>query len=122
MFGWSKPMCPVDVATKNWVERQLCWLTAKLGTDCVLYADVILPTEVYFPHAYDAEPKKVLRLLRRVCRFMDVDYRVVRLKTYKAHELSRLGRRQKVAAKDSRRYYLWFDEALLDDAFAMVGA
>jgi hypothetical protein len=122
MLGWSKPTCPVDVATKDWVERHLCWLTSKLGEDRVRYTDVVLPTEVYFPHPYDAEPKSVLRLLRGVCRFMEVDQHVVRFKTYKAHQLSRLARRQHVAAKDTAHHYIWFEETLLDDYYAMIGA
>src|SRR5262249_11389944 len=40
----------------------------------------------------------------------------------KAHQLSRLARRQQAAAQDSGLFYFWFEETLLDDAFAMVGA
>lgn len=36
MFGWfpsksSKPECPVDPQTKEWIERRMTWLTEQFG-------------------------------------------------------------------------------------------
>jgi hypothetical protein len=122
MFGRSQPICPVDDATKEWVEQTMRWLTANLGAENVRCAQVILPTERFFPFSYEPTPKVVLRMLKRVCRFMDVDHRLIRLKTFKARELVRLERRQLAAAKDTTHHYFWFEDSLLDDAFAFVGA
>jgi hypothetical protein len=73
MFGWFKPTCPCDPEAKRWVENRLRWLTQQFGLHILLERSVVLPSPEFSPEAYDASPKAVRVLFRRVCEYMAVD-------------------------------------------------
>ena len=72
LFGWGKPKCSVGYREKAWVETRMRWLGEQLGMERLTRCKVILPTEEYFPDAYDATPEAANRLLDRVCDYMQV--------------------------------------------------
>ena len=49
MFGWFRPTCPVDVATKRWIEERLNWLAREFPTNVFTEKPLILPTAEFFP-------------------------------------------------------------------------
>ncbi|OAI45074.1 hypothetical protein AYO44_13200 [Planctomycetaceae bacterium SCGC AG-212-F19] len=74
MFGWLfAPSCPCDPVAKRWVEERLRWLAKQFGLHILLERPVILPTDEFFPDAYDGSPDSVRQMFRRVCRYMEVD-------------------------------------------------
>src|SRR5437660_1152683 len=72
MFGWFRPVCPCDPAAKRWVEDRLQWLSRQFGLHILLERPIILPTPEFFPDPWDGSPQAVLRMFRRVCRYMEV--------------------------------------------------
>lgn len=73
MFGWFRPVCPVEPHAKRWIEERLLWLADELGLDVFTRRALILPLAEFFPDRYDATDESVRRLVRRVCGYMDVD-------------------------------------------------
>ena len=71
-FGWPKPRCPVGCREKGWVEVRMRWLGDQLGTERLTRCEVILPSEQYFPDAYDGTPEAARRLLDRLCQYVGV--------------------------------------------------
>jgi len=62
-FGWWKPKCSAGFREKAWVETRMRWLGEQLGMERLTRCQVILPTEEFFPDAYDATPEAAGRLL-----------------------------------------------------------
>lgn len=73
MFGLFKPTCPCDPEAKRWLEERLQWLTRQFGMHILLERSIVLPTDAFFPDAYDGTPESVEAMFRRVCEYMDVD-------------------------------------------------
>src|SRR4051794_18568763 len=82
MFGWFEPTCPCDPEAKRWVETRLEWLSQEFGLHILLERPIVLPTQEFFPDAWDGSPKAVRRLFRRVCQYMEVDPDTVEVKLY----------------------------------------
>ena len=79
MFGWFTTRCPVDTRDKAWTERRMRWLADHLGADRLLQAEVILPTDTYFPDPYAGTPADASLLLERLCGYMRVNPRGLEL-------------------------------------------
>ncbi|GIE89048.1 hypothetical protein Are01nite_55280 [Actinoplanes regularis] len=62
-------MRPVE---RDWIERSMDWLLAEFGTDR-LHAEVVLPTDDYFPGAYRGTREDVQAVLVRLCAHMKID-------------------------------------------------
>lgn len=73
MFGWFRPSCPCDPAAKRWTEERLRWLSKQFGLHIMLERPIILPTNEYFPDAWDSSKKAGRRMFHRVCEYMGVD-------------------------------------------------
>jgi hypothetical protein len=73
MWGWFAPSCPLDLAEKTWTEKRMRWLADQFGIDRMLEADVILPTEQYFPDLYNATAADARRMMDRVCGYMRIE-------------------------------------------------
>ncbi len=82
MFGWFKARCPVDVAAKQWIENRLHWLSDQFGRHTFTRRAVILPTNEFFPDPMDGTEASVRNLLDQVCRYMEVDPRLVALEIF----------------------------------------
>jgi hypothetical protein len=61
--------CPLDTWEKTWVETRMRWLAGQLGIQRLLRAELVLPTERYFPEPYHGTPEDAQRLLDRLCFF-----------------------------------------------------
>ena len=90
MLGWFRATCPCDPEAKRWVEERLRWLSRQFGLHILLERSIILPTDEFFPDAYDGSPKSVRRLFRRVCQYMEVDPEDIEFKLYKDRTSSSL--------------------------------
>jgi hypothetical protein len=82
MFGWFRVECPVGPEQKAWIEDRMRWLTLEFGLDRLHKAPVILPTYEYFPDPYDGGPEAVRCMFHRVCEYMGVDPKLIRLAFY----------------------------------------
>jgi hypothetical protein len=58
------------------------WLAAQFGMPVWRLSDAIEPTDQFFPDAYDHTEAAVQRMLRRICRFMNVSPDRVTLRLY----------------------------------------
>jgi hypothetical protein len=83
MFGWFKPSCPVDPAAKVWIEDRLQWLCEEFRDNALKGKPLILPTAEFFPDAFDGSKRDVLRMLDRVCQYMEVSPNLVALRRFK---------------------------------------
>jgi HEAT repeat protein len=72
MLGWFSPKCPVDTWEKTWTETRMRWLAEQFGIDRLLKAEVILPTEEYFPDPYKATREDARRMMDRLCTYMAI--------------------------------------------------
>lgn len=81
MFNWfqSKPECPIDAQTREWVDQRWAWLESQFGQECSRKAPVVLPSPEFFPDRYDGSLDDARRILDRVCEFMHIDPHVVEL-------------------------------------------
>lgn len=73
MLGWFAPKCPVDTQEKAWTETRMHWLAERFGIDRLLQAEVILPTEQFFPDPYQGTPDDVRDFFVRLCGYMEID-------------------------------------------------
>lgn len=84
MFGWlrSRPTCPIDAATREWVDRRWAWLESEFGVKRLRGRPVILPRPEFFPDPYHGEEADVRQMLDRVCGYMDIDPATVEMVLY----------------------------------------
>jgi hypothetical protein len=80
MFGWFSPRCPVETWAKAWTETRMLWLADRLGVRRLVEAEVVLPTDEYFPEPYRGTEADARRMLGRLCDFMGLDPGAVRLR------------------------------------------
>jgi len=73
MLGWFAAKCPVSTWEKTWTETRMRWLANVLGIDRLLEAEVIEPTEEYFPDPYERTPADVRRIMEQLADYMGVD-------------------------------------------------
>src|SRR5687768_2276943 len=79
---WFRPRCPVSLDEKTWIESRFCWLAQEFGCERIRATPVILPTPEFLPESYEGTEEDAARLLRRVCRYMEVDPHRIRLSFY----------------------------------------
>jgi hypothetical protein len=79
MFGWFSAKCPVDTYEKTWTEWRMRWLADQFGIDRLLQAEVILPTDQFFPDPYRGAVEDVQRLLDRLCGYLTIDPQKIQL-------------------------------------------
>lgn len=72
MFGF-KPKLPVSEEERVWVDDGFRRLAGMLGERRMLEATVVLPTDEFFPDAYDKGDAGLRALFRQVCGYMGVD-------------------------------------------------
>ncbi len=82
MLGWLKPTCPIDLREKVWTEQRLGWLVEQFGLERMLQAEMILPTDRYFPEPFVGTQNDARVVLDRVCGYMQVDSTRIVLKFY----------------------------------------
>ena len=75
IFDWlrSPPTCPCSPPAKAWVEERLDWLCEEFPVNIFTGKLLVLPTDEFFPDVYKGTKDDVENMLRRVCRYMQVD-------------------------------------------------
>jgi hypothetical protein len=73
MLGWFSARCPLDTGEKAWTEMRLRWLADQFGIDRLLHAEVVLPTDEYFPDSYQGTADDARRMLDRLCYYLSID-------------------------------------------------
>jgi hypothetical protein len=129
MFGWFRPVCPVDPCAKNWIEERLKWLSGEFGVDVFSRRAVVLPDEDFFPDTYDHSERSVRTLLDRVCRYMDADPDRVELRLFANPVdfglVNENGHAIPMAAgwyeENNRRTIIRLEKSQLDDRMALIG-
>jgi len=79
MFGWFSPKAPLSTYEKTWTEWRMRWLADRFGIDRLLRAKVILPTDEFFPDAFDGTADDARRMLDRLCGYLGIDPRKIQL-------------------------------------------
>jgi hypothetical protein len=79
MWNWFQPRCPLDTQEKVWVESRMGWLVGQLGSQRMLEARVIEPTDEFFPGEYRGTEKDAARIFRRLVGYMQIDPAEVQL-------------------------------------------
>jgi hypothetical protein len=110
MFGWFAPHCPLNTLEKTWTEVRMRWLARQLGIDRLLRAEVVLPTDEYFPDPYEGTLEDARQLMRRLCGCMGIDPRKLWLETF-PDEM----RKDSLGFYDGERRTVWAAESLLAD-------
>jgi tetratricopeptide (TPR) repeat protein len=129
MFGWFKTTCPVDSADQEWIERRMAWLVREFGEDRILRAEVILPTDHYFPDAYGGTEADVRAMFDRLCGYMQVDPTRIELGFYtekrpRAGNLDVAGFEQGTAGLYDEREgktVIWVEASALEDSMSVAG-
>lgn len=67
----SLPACPVDYATKDWVEDSLHLLGSVFGNGALRDTVVIEPTDEFFPDAYEPSLEGAQNLLEQTARYVN---------------------------------------------------
>lgn len=118
MFGWFKPVCPIDLTNKVWVEEKLIWLCEKFGTRRILEARRILPTREFFPEPYRGTPEDLAPLFDRVCTFMGANPSRFQLELFdEEHSPGILGLYER-GTKESPK--IWLQRSLLRDQESVI--
>jgi hypothetical protein len=126
MLGWFRARCPVEPAAKQWLEERMLWLAEEYGTDYFRSVQVVLPLDEFFPDPYSGSVRDVRCLLRRVCEYMDVDPKSVRLELYENRDptVSADGLQRGAAGvyqQDRGKHVVGLDAANLGDPMGLVG-
>lgn len=84
MFNWfrTKPACPVNEQTREWLDRRWTWLEKQFGLRRLLNHPLILPNAEFFPDPFYGTEEEMRHVLRLVCKYMDVDPLTVELCFY----------------------------------------
>ena len=83
-FGSIK--CPVDDEEKLWIEEAILWLVEQFGSKALCEAEVILPSEEYFPDKYIGTMISAEKVVWRVCEYMGVDPSEIRVQIYEERQ------------------------------------
>lgn len=74
MFGLRAKL-PLHDEERLWVDEGFRRLSRMLGSSRLLNAPVVLPTDQFFPDAYEPNERGLTAIFRRVCGYMNVDPR-----------------------------------------------
>jgi hypothetical protein len=126
MFGWfrSKTECPVDPATRQWIDTRWEWLESQFGLERLRDGRVILPRPECFPEPFHGKEVDARRMLDRVCTYMDIEPDTVELSLYEERKpVYEGGWRHGTAGlyhPDGDKFHIWVEVANLDDPLALV--
>ncbi|MDQ7785167.1 MAG: hypothetical protein RDU20_19940 [Desulfomonilaceae bacterium] len=88
MFPWSRPYCPCDPATKDWIEKSLAYLCREFSSNIFTDRLLVLPTEEFFSLPYEYSRESAEALFSRICAYMEVSESRVTLKFH--HEPNKI--------------------------------
>lgn len=114
---WFTPKCPVDDETREWIDNAFQWLIDELGLETLREAEMILPTEEYFPDPYNGSRVSIQKMLDRVCGFMDVDPSLIEVKFFENEDGARF--HPLAAGESSERHTLGTYQMRCDGKYAI---
>ena len=91
MLGWLFPRPPVRVHEKAWIEYRIAWLVKKLGERRLLDAQLIEPTDAFFPDEYHGQASDAEAMYRRVCGLMRVNSQDIQFEVLPADDMPSAG-------------------------------
>lgn len=127
MFGWfrTRPTCPVDPSTRQWIDRRWQWLEEQFGVDRLRGCNVVLPRPEYFPDPYHGTDEDARRMLDRVCGYMDINPATVELSLYEdrnpVHDARGRNGTAGLFQPEAGKFRIWIEVSNLSDPLAMVG-
>ena len=121
----STVQCPIDAATKEWIDRRWVWLEQQFGSKTLREANVILPRAEFFPDAFSGSEENAEQMLRRVCDYMGIDADKTQLFLYEDRNPVHEGRwRQGTSGlyrEESGVFEIWLEASNLTDPVGMIG-
>jgi hypothetical protein len=131
MFRLFQPKLPVNQDQTDWADRSFLRLASLLGSERMLDATVVLPTDQFFPDRYDRSEAALHQLFVRVAGFMEVNAEDVDVEIHvQDHDLTRSlvpfqeGRTKGAAGLYQHdplaRAQISIDEARLKDPMSLV--
>lgn len=127
MLDWlrSKPKCPVDDPTKNWIEARFSWLTEELGLERLQTGRTVIPSEEFLPLTYECTEDGIHDLMCRVASYMDVDPTTLNLGFYEDGSPQYEGvvnsRTAGLYTKTDEKFDIWLEVYSLEDAASVIG-
>lgn len=130
LFDWfrSPSACPVDDATRAWLDARWAWLEREFGPGRARNAPVVLPRPEFFPDPYHGTEDDARLILDRVCGYMGLDPDSVVMSLYDdqgpvaGHPFFD-GRRHGTAGlyhAEGGRFRVWIEATNLADPLALV--
>lgn len=116
-MGWFTPKCPVDDETREWIDNAFQWLIDELSIEVLREAQIVLPTEEYFPDPYNGSRVSIRKMLDRVCGFMDIDPALVEIRFFENNDSSRF--HPLAAGESSERHALGTYQMRRDGKYAI---
>lgn len=124
MLSFFKPTCPVDSATKAWIERRFEWLTQEFGIQRLVEHKTMLPTQEFLPLNYDCTEDGIADLMKRVADHMHVDHSTLDLNFYEDKAIGVDGTMSPASAglytEIDGRYQIWLEVNCLDDPGGVI--
>lgn len=126
MWEWfrSKPVCPVDPATRAWIDARWTWLEGQFGLDRLRTGCVVLPHAKFFPDPFRGTEEDARQMLNRICGYMDIDPATVELSLYEDRNPVYEGNfRQGTAGlyhSEQDQFRIWVEVKNLDDPLALA--
>jgi len=77
LLSWGTPKLPLDESQKEWIEKSLQWLLNEFGEEYFLKHQTVLPEPSFFPDKFQGTEESVVKLVERVCSYMDVSPNLV---------------------------------------------
>ena len=127
MLNWlrSKPRCPVDSVTKDWIETRFTWLTNELGLERLTNGRTVIPTEEFLPLTYECTEDGIQDLMRRVATYMDIDPDTLNLGFYEDNAPQFEGvtnsRSAGLYTQTDDNFDIWLEVNSLDDPASVIG-
>ncbi len=73
MWSWLfPPRCPIGTEEKVWVESRMTWLAQQFGVERMVKAQVIEPTDEFFPEAYHGTEEDAQRMFHQLLGYLDI--------------------------------------------------
>ncbi|MBX3443277.1 MAG: hypothetical protein KF774_12805 [Planctomyces sp.] len=118
LFDWfqSRPVCPVDAATRDWIDQRWGWLEDQFGIERVRRAPVVLPRAEFFPDAFDGTTESIRRMLDRMCGYMELDPGSIELSLFREEHSTFVG----LYHPEGDKFRIWIEARNLPDPLSMA--
>lgn len=137
MLGWLwRPRCPVDEATRAWVDAVFAWLVECFGAE-EQQRELVCPTPACFPERFDGSLAVLRNVLQRIAERIGVPADEIELRLYSEEssqgkllrqaglggswrEKSSAGHFIDSGAADGRRFVIGLEQSNARDAMSVV--